>query len=90
MRFYISVMFLGLPDDMNEEKPSFLQLKKTERPTNGPTDGPTDGRTDPLIEMRGRIYKVQYRKRKSSQGEKRMHKKQKNKTKKTKKSPVYR
>ena len=28
MQFYISVMFLGLPDDMHEEKPSFLELKK--------------------------------------------------------------
>ena len=25
MQFYISVMFLGLPDDIHEEKPSFLQ-----------------------------------------------------------------
>ena len=24
MQFYISVMFLGLPDDIHEEKPSFL------------------------------------------------------------------
>ena len=63
MQFYISVMFLGLPDVIHEEKPSFSQLKKnalrTDQPTNRRTDGPTDrrtdGRTDPLIEMRGRI-----------------------------------
>ena len=55
MQFYISVMFLGLPDDIHEEKPSFLQSKKNALRTDGRTDGPTDGRTDPLIEMRGRI-----------------------------------
>ena len=43
MQFYISVMFLGLPDDINEEKPSFLESKKTHY---GPTDGPADQRTD--------------------------------------------
>ena len=51
LQFYISVMFLDLPDDIQEEKPSFLQSKKNSLPT----DGPTDGRTDPLIEMGGRI-----------------------------------
>ena len=51
MQFYISGMFLGLLDDIHEEKPSFLDLKKNALPT----DQPTDGRTDPLIEMRGRI-----------------------------------
>ena len=57
LQFYISVMFLGLPDDIHEEKPSFLQFKKKTRyqPTDRRTDRPTDGRTDPLIEMRGRI-----------------------------------
>ena len=59
MQFYIFVMLLGLPDDIHEEKPSFLQFKKnalrTDGPTDRPTDGRTDGRTDPLIEMRGRI-----------------------------------
>ena len=49
MQFYISVMFLGLPEDKHEEKPSFLQFKKnalpTDRPTDGRTDGPTDGQT---------------------------------------------
>ena len=42
MQFYISVMFLGFPDEINKEKPSFLQLKKnamyTDRPTNQRTD----------------------------------------------------
>ena len=52
MQFYISVMFLGLPDAIHEEKPSYLQFKKKhDRPTNGRTDG----QTDPLIKMRGRI-----------------------------------
>ena len=44
MQFYISVMFLGLPDDIHEEKPSFLQFKK-KRITDRRTDGPTDGQT---------------------------------------------
>ena len=35
MQIYISVMFLGLPDDIHEEKPSFLDLKKMHyRPTD--------------------------------------------------------
>ena len=47
MQLYISVMFLGLPDDIHEEKSSFLQSKKTHYgPTDRPTDGPTDRRTD--------------------------------------------
>ena len=47
MQFYISVTFLGLPDDINEEKPSFkINALPTNRPTDGRTDGPTDGRTD--------------------------------------------
>ena len=48
MQFYISVMFLGLPDDIHDEKPSFLQFKKKTRdgPTNQRTDGRTDRRTD--------------------------------------------
>ena len=53
------MMFLGLPDDIHEEKPSFLQCKKNALWTDGPIDGhmdqPTDGRTHPIIEMRGRI-----------------------------------
>ena len=43
MQFYISVMFLGPPDDIHEEKP-FLQFEKkkriTDRPTNERTDRP--------------------------------------------------
>ncbi len=62
-QFYISVMFLGLPDDKQEEKFSFFNFEnkwlRTDRPMDGPTDGRTDrrtdGRTDPLIEMCGRI-----------------------------------
>ncbi len=43
-QFYISVMFLGRPDDIHEEKPSFLQFKKKNAlQTDGPTDHPTDG-----------------------------------------------
>ena len=45
MQFYISVMFLGLPDDIHEEKPSFLQFKK-KCITDGRTDRWTDQRTD--------------------------------------------
>ena len=51
-------MFLGLPDEIHDEKPSFLQLKKkriTDKQTDRRTDERTDGRTDPLIEMRGCI-----------------------------------
>ena len=40
MQFYISVIFLGLPDDIHEEKPSFLQFKKKMHYQL------TDGRTD--------------------------------------------
>ena len=47
-----SVILLGLPDHVHEEKPSFLQFKKTHY---GWTDGRMDRPTDPLIEMRGRI-----------------------------------
>ena len=67
MQFYISVMFLGFPDKIHEEKPSSLDFEnnwlRTDRRTDGPMDGRTDGQTDrrmdgrtkPLIEMRGRI-----------------------------------
>ena len=46
-------MFLGLPDNIQEEKP-FFQDKKTgygpmDQLTDGPTDGWTDRWTDPLI-----------------------------------------
>ena len=42
----IFVMFLGLPDDIHEEKPSFWQFKKNALRTDGRTDRRTDGRTD--------------------------------------------
>ena len=62
-------MFVGFPDEIQEEKPSFLDFennwlqtdRRTDRPTDQRTDGPMDRRTDvhsttdPLIEMRGRI-----------------------------------
>ena len=51
MQFYISVMFLGFPDEIHKEKPSDL----TDGPRDRWTDRWTDGRTNPLIEMRGRI-----------------------------------
>ena len=54
MQFYISVMFLGLPDNIQEEKPSFFNFENNWLPTDGrtdrPTDGRMDGRTHPLIE----------------------------------------
>ena len=49
-------MFVGFPDDVQEETPSFLDFENNWLRT----DGPTDRRTDPLIEMRGRIYKTSY------------------------------
>ena len=49
MQFYISAMFVGFPDEIHEEKPSFLDFEnnwlRTDRRTDGPTDGPTDGQT---------------------------------------------
>ena len=61
MQFYVSVMYLGLPDDIHDKKTFIFTIKKNALRTDGPTDGPTDprtdGRTDPLIEMRGRILK---------------------------------
>ena len=41
MHFYISVMFLGFPDEINEEKPSFLDSKNNWLRTDGRTDGRT-------------------------------------------------
>ena len=59
MQFYISAMFVGFPNEIHEERPSFLDFENNWLRTDGRTDGPTDrrtnGRTDPLIEMRGRI-----------------------------------
>ena len=51
IQLYISVVFLGLPDDIHVEKPLFLKIKNNWLRT----DGRTDGRTDPLIERQGRI-----------------------------------
>ena len=49
MQFYLCVMFLGLPDKIHEEKPSFLDFEnnwlRTDRRTDGLTDRPTDGQT---------------------------------------------
>ena len=42
--FYLST-FLGLPDDIHEEKP-FLDFENNWLPTDGRTDRPTDRRTD--------------------------------------------
>ena len=55
MLFYISAIFVGFPDEMHEEKPSFLVFENTWLRTDGRTDGQTDRRTDPLIEIQGRI-----------------------------------
>ena len=55
MQFYISVMFLGFPNEIQEGKPSFLDFENNWLRTDGRTDRQTDGRTDPLIEMRERI-----------------------------------
>ena len=46
MQFYISAMFVGFPDEIHEEKPSFLDFENNWLRTDGPTDGRTDGRTD--------------------------------------------
>ena len=49
MQFYISVMFLGFPDEIHKEKPSFLDFEnnwlRTDRGTDGLTDGPMDRQT---------------------------------------------
>jgi hypothetical protein len=45
MQFYISMMFLGLPDDKHEEKPSFFDFENNWLPTDGRTNGQTDGQT---------------------------------------------
>ena len=41
MQFYITVMFLGFPDDVHEDKPSFLEFEKNALPTNRRTDRPS-------------------------------------------------
>ena len=43
--------FLGLPDNIQEEKPSFFNFENNWLRT----DRRTDGRTDPFIDVRGRI-----------------------------------
>ena len=48
MQFYISVMYLGPPDKIHEEKPSFFFILKITG------YGLADRRTDPIKEMRGR------------------------------------
>ena len=45
MQFYISAMFIefiGFPDEIHEEKPSFLDFENNWLRTDGPTDGRTD------------------------------------------------
>ncbi len=42
MQLYISWMFLGLPEDIHEEKRSFLDFENNWLPTDGRTDGRTD------------------------------------------------
>ena len=45
MQFYLSVMFLGFPDKIHEEKPSFLDFENNWLRTDGRTDRRMDGRT---------------------------------------------
>ena len=54
MQFYISVMFLGFPDEIHEEQvwstnrcvlPTFFQLNSSVSKLNQPTDQPTDEQT---------------------------------------------
>ena len=49
MQFYISVIFQGLPDNIQEENLHFSISKKT---GYGRTDGQTDGRTDRRTDRR--------------------------------------
>ena len=42
MQFYISEMFLSLPDNIQEEKPSILNFENNWLRTDGRTDGRTD------------------------------------------------
>ena len=46
MQFYISAMFLGFTDEIDKEKPSFLDFENNWLPTDGRTDGRMDGQTD--------------------------------------------
>ena len=45
MQFYISAMFGGFPEELHEEKPSFLDFENNWLRTDGWTDRPTDGQT---------------------------------------------
>ena len=46
---HIPAMFVGFPDEIHKEKPSFLDFEnnwlRTDRGTDGLTDGPMDGQT---------------------------------------------
>ena len=68
VQFYISLMFLGLPDDIHEEKPSIFAIKKkriTDRPTDGRTDRPSyrDARTHLKREREFTLSRTQARTR---------------------------
>ena len=45
MQFYISVMFLGFPDELHEEKLLFLNFETNWLRTDGRTEERTDGQT---------------------------------------------
>ena len=45
MQFYIYVMFLGLPDNIQEKKPTFFNFDNNWLRTDRRTDRPTDGLT---------------------------------------------
>ena len=49
MPYYIYVVFLGFPNEILKEKPSFLDFENNWLRTDEPTDGPTDGQT--LLKM---------------------------------------
>ena len=42
MLFYIFAMFVGFPDEIHEEKPSFLDFENNWLRTDGRTDGSSD------------------------------------------------
>ena len=42
MQFYISAMFVGFPDEIHKERPSFLDFENNWLRTDGPTDQRTD------------------------------------------------
>ena len=45
MQFYISAMFVGFPDEIHEENPSFLDYENNWLRTDRQTDGRTDEQT---------------------------------------------